>query len=472
MGSTRIFKVLGTANVGGVYPMVGFSVSAYPNTFATATVEITSNSKDGKKFTKSTAISMATAMLRRVQKGTVKGSFSANSGAASIGFNGFITDMSANASSTGTAITVTANLISEDIQLTKFNPVPWVNFSTQGISQLLAKVKSIADELKIDSTKISPAAILTAKSKATSFADIVASVLDNTKEAAKKYGKDKAKEAIKSSEKAYNYVKAFLKNSSKTSNLFGGKYIPETPQEKALIAQQIVDGLFSSSGKGSFWQNLLTLMRYFQLCYSPDIRGGIGRINVQDYSPSGNARQLPEAMCTNIRASGSVFNQKLPASSVYITIGNGTANNPNAGNVTVTYPASAETDGNSIDLDPCPLFNASLEGINISEALVASPKKRTIGKKVTPLTKEQQSAKKKLAKIIQAARFMCQNVYYYGKYVHFNASASAYYAGVGGLEVGTRAKAGGFSGVLNNITISGSSSSGIMISAQLEGVVV
>ena len=115
--ATKFYRPTATVTLNGTnYPCRGFSIEATVNTFATAQGTITSNEKDGGRFTKEKAIAISRKVMAGVQKSKRYGSIKCNSGRSSASFTGFITGCNAQATANG-GYTLTGHLVSQDILL-------------------------------------------------------------------------------------------------------------------------------------------------------------------------------------------------------------------------------------------------------------------------------------------------------------------------------------------------------------------
>lgn len=465
--STVIVKPRVQVGLGGAtFPCVGFSICAWPNRFAQATISITSDERDGGKFTKEEAIKICKTVQKRVLSGNYKGYVSANSGRGSISFRGTITGCNARSTASG-GLVLTATLLSEDANLCKFNPSVLLSLTDEGIAKLHKEAKKKATELQINTTAQHPLAILTAE-KGGSLSERIRDICKLAINYAKTYGLPKSKKSISGAISNFDYVNTFLSRSSKTSKLFNGEYTPSTPQENQMINAKIVEILFNST---NFWAAMLRMFSFFNMVYAVNANG-LGRISNQEFDPKKQGVTIPGTLTRAVGVNSTTLGVAvLPASRVSMNINIDSGANDDKSIISASYPSTPDNSGGvECQLSPT-LFISVVKGCIRANNISSGEIKKRSGLNAT-LSKVEKNSDRLLNKIIKAATALCKNYYYFLKYINSKASAQLYFSGTGNAYAGERVNVDGFKGVLSEIRVDGSSTEGVMCSASLTGVVL
>ena len=461
--ATKFYRPTATVTLNGTnYPCRGFSIEASINTFATAEGVITSNEKDGGRFTKEKAISISRKVMAGVQKSKRYGSIKCNSGRGSASFTGYITGCNAKANANG-GYTLVGHLVSQDILLESFKPSDLVNGITpEGHKKFEKYIKEEAAKLKLPMESVNWFGILTAKTSG-SLCKRISAILDWAVKIGQAYASKTAKKTIQAAIKSYQgYPRKFLMGSAGTSILFNNKFKPKAPYVNALINGYIAEHLFEG---GSLWDRLQFFCSDLGLVYSPMIDGSMGKIYPQDFKNVGGS-SLPAVGVLSIGVdSQSIFGGSLPASQVSMKIG---SESKGIQELTISYPSSPDGDGPNHELNPS-IYACFLDGsIPSKSAKEGNVQKKRTGK--AEAEKTEKAPKKWSKQLKQAVLACCENTYYLLKYKNTRAHISVYYSGKGGAKPGLGFSAGGLNGVLQTLSILGNSQGRISCTAILAGV--
>ena len=466
-GSVRIFKPSVELNLGNsTYPCVDFRMDAWVNRPSQATVSITSNEINGGRFTKDSALEIAREFQEKVLKTGVNGSININSGNGQIGFKGLITGCQSFATASG-GLRLEVSLIHEDVQLMAFCPSVFISITEEGRSKLAAAVKEANNKYKLNSAVAYRYAPLISD-KGGSLSDRIKRLLDVAIKYAEKYPIEESKDTIKDAIKVYDkYVKDFLTNSNQTSLLFNGLYEPSTPQENAAINAFIEKILFLSN---NFWSALQYLFNEYGMCYSSCLIS-MGKIINQDFRPEAKSTNISGnyVRTVGMNSSNNLGIATLPTTRVTMDINLDPRFINKEALITVSYTNDQDkVVGTEFKLEPKSFLSAvrgSIEakGINVQELAKRSAK--------INLSKPNKELDKYLKMIKSAALVMCENQYYFLKYVNSRAMASVYFSGANNVFTGSRVSIANLRGNLEGLHIQGNSNGeGINCTAFLCGV--
>ena len=413
------------------------------NNFSYAYVGLTSKDKDGGSFTKSEAVSICKQLQAAILKGNSTAAARLSSGKGTLTFTGYLAGASVIAAANG-GLMLQAKIVCKDIDMFTFSPSVLIsNLSVEGKAKLCIDAAKVANRSGIDVISNHILAQLAGDTGGSVSARAL-KLIQLAKKWSDKYiaGKSPVDTA------GYDYFCRFLENSNDTTELFNGEYTPDGAAENACVNSEIARILFDNSA--SLADVISNLCARFNLCYSPNIYGGLGKLVALDFSGAGSSA-VPGMDLTRslgLRATSN-FNYRNPAGQVVVPIYIGATNTGNRSNANIyaAYPEENEGGGRVINYSGGLI--TKLAGIAAATSTIKDGVVSGRNAKVNNISKDFEN---KLKALVRAGKSVAKNIYYKEKYSTSSVNATVYMSDTG-LTIGKNVSMSGIVGVLSRFEV-------------------